>query len=1547
MAMSERFIGLDIGAETVKVVEVLRDGTTLRWGRRRLVEHAKDPAGVVPELLRELDFERATGAAVSGRLARLFNLPRIPEKEARAAGFRLLRDDEPVTLVSIGSHGFSVLELRERDVEVFRENSRCSQGTGNFLHQLVERLHLSVEEASALCADVPDPAPLSGRCPVILKTDMTHLANVGHSHARIIAGLYDAVCENVLVLVKPRLAPPRVALVGGVSRAARIRNNFRGHLERQGMSFLELSEDEALFMDAAGCAVLAARAEDQVVPALEALLTGIEHQKLALVPPPASALGRVRRLVAPPLPKPEARPETVAAGLIVGLDIGSTGSKAVALDALDGTLVWQSYCQTGGDPVGASQRLLRTLVDSPWGGHRVRAIGVTGSGREIVGSLLLTCYGPERVFVLNEIAAHAEGAASYEPRVDTIFEIGGQDAKYIRLNGGRVIDAAMNEACSAGTGSFIEEQGRRFSGVRDVAHLGEIARGADAAVSLGQHCSVFMAEIIDEATAVGLPQPQIVAGIYDSIIQNYLNRVKGSRSVGDVIFCQGMPFAADALAAAVARQTGAEVIIPPHPGTIGAHGIALLTKRERPEAVTAQNGSPGLSLARVLDARVEQKDQFICNSTKGCGGAGNKCRIDRLRTNVDGVQQRFTWGGGCSLFDRGTGRVKLPDGAADPFREREELLDRVLAALPQPAVDAPSVAVTDEFVLKTLFPFFATFLAELGVRVEVLRGADQKTLKRGIEEGNVPFCAPMQLYHGVVSQLASREHDFLFLPMLISTTPVKGERSVLCPMVEASADLDRWDLAARPAGKRTKVLSPVLDIRGEGLHSQPFVDGLATLAAELGVTDETRRRAAFRRAVAAQERFERDCFDIGRRALDFAEQNGIVPIVVLGRAYTIYNTVLNSNVPAILREQGAIAIPVDCYPVGDDVPMFEHMFWGYGQRNLRAAHQIRRASGIYAVWCSNYACGPDSFTLHFYDYLMDGKPHAVIETDGHSGDAGTRTRIEAFLHCVREDLRGVAAGSAVAAAVAPLRDLRKIDLDTTTLDEIRARGDRILIPNMGPGVQAAAAILRGCGIPTEVLPPHDTEALEIGRRNTSGKECVPMIITLGSLLARLDRETDPSTTFAFLMPAGRGPCRMGVYNTLDKIVLERLGWADRVRVWSPKDDNYFEGLPAGITALVFSAIMAADLLLAGLYDVRPAETRPGAALEIYERYAKELEELMFRMGQSDLSVKRALAEAAGGTLFGCADLIERAGRDFAAARRPGELPTVAVVGEIFVRCDPFSNDHAIDRLQEHGIRVRLAPFNEWLDYQEFINTKVGVPHTLASWVSAKVQARIQHRAHSIMAKALDWPPLVRASQSVEAANAYLRYPLEGEAVLTLGGPLYEWAAGQIDAVLSVGPLECMPNKIVEAQFVHVAEREKLLSLTLALNGDPVDPQVLDNFVFEVRERFRQREARPARAHDTPPLWQRAKSLAGEIGRGFPRHVLPIVGQPWRAADWTYATPPAPAPLGHGPTAAGAASSRVASDATRAHAAPGSGDLANASDAARAERAAGLTPPAEG
>ena len=1429
-----RWLGIDLGAERIKVAEVVEDGGALSLGRAWVREHGQNPAGTLLDILAEAGWDESDGCAATGRMAAMVRMPRIPLKAAVSEGMALVHPGiSPFAVAIIGAHGFAVVEGRGGGDCLVRENSRCSQGTGNFLRQLVGRFGWTPAEADRLCDPVQDPSPLSGRCPVILKTDMTHLANRGERRERVLAGLYDAVCENVEALLPTVNPPAYLVLAGGVTRSERIRRRFRRTAERLGMSFVEPDpdgRDEAL--EAFGAAVHAMRhavprprLEEVVVPAVR---TPFERR-----PAPREALYRVKFLPANPCPAPD-RDRAV----VLGLDIGSTGSKAVAVDVEHRTPVWSSYRATLGDPVGAARGLVQAFQEQAGSRCRVLAIAVTGSGREIAGTLATTCYGADRVHVMNEIAAHAAGARHQDPEVDTIFEIGGQDAKYIRLDGGRVVDAAMNEACSAGTGSFIGEQGRALAGSPDIRQLGELALRARESLSLGQHCSVFMAEVIEQAVAAREPLEAIVAGIYDSVVQNYLHRVKGARSVGRRVFCQGMPFSAPALAAAVAARCDVDVVVPPSPGTIGALGIALLAIEEG----VGLQGEP-LDLTRFLKAEVVRRDDFRCSSTKGCGGPGNRCRIERLFVQVGGRQRRFVWGGGCSLYDGGVGTRRLPDGAPDPFRLREAALERCLVDRDD-RPGARVVAMTDEISLKDLFPFFVTFVWELGFAVRVVRNGDGAVLKRGIGLANVPACAPVQMFHGIAAALRDSGADVVLLPV-VRELPFQGEEthSVTCPMVQGVPGMVREALFRGRDGPR--LLEPVVDMGPQNLASSEFRRSCQKIAEALGAAD--RWEAAWEAGRSAQRRFDQECLAAGREALEFARDHGLPAVVVLGRTYTIHNNLLNSNVPSLLRSQGALAIPVDCLPPEHGVPSFPDIYWAHSQRNLRAAHRIRDTEGLYGVFCSNYSCGPDSFTLAFFQYIMEHKPFAVIETDGHSGDAGTRTRIEAFLHCVASDRRLSPADR----RSRPRNRFRVLLKNRQGLQETRQRDDRLLIPPMGEAAWATAAVLRSEGFRSEVLPVPDREALERGRRHTSGKECLPMTITLGSLLQRLEAEEDPEETFAFLMPTAHGPCRFGVYNVLHRIVLERTGWKDRVRIVSPSDDDYFAGLPPDFQLRVWTGMVAADVLLAGLHDVRPDERSPGAAWQVFREYRAELHRVLEMRSSGTGGLLHALAEAVDGC-FGVRDVVRRAARGFASALGVrSERPVIGLVGEIYVRLDPFANDRVVERLEAAGARVHLAPFGEWMEYTTWTRRKAlreGRPNPGDRFLEVESTAALQgHMADVLwgeMGRALGWPARIDIEDVVRCGSAYVPADLLGEAILTVGGPLREYLAGRIDGVVSVGPLECMPNKIAESHLLRARVDHGLPSLVLNLNGEPVDDRVLEDFVFEVREARRVRARHP-------------------------------------------------------------------------------------------------------
>ena len=1411
--------GIDIGSEYIKIVVISKDNGGTRVLSRRCAEHRNQPLEALSRLLDELEWDAGCPIAVTGRLSRNLNCLRIPTKAALARGVRFAHPElVPGTIISMGSQGFSVLELRENGKDVLRENSRCSQGTGNFLSQLVGRFGLTVEEASELCRDVADAVPLSGRCPVILKTDMTHLANKGEDRGAIVAGLYDAVCENVQALVKPGLSPSRVMLAGGVSLAPRVGRHFERFLRSRGMELRATPEASARCLEALGAALIAM--ERQSILPVSSLVAQDNHKRtFEKVPSLREGLPRVHRL-----PMPETAFPDGAFRILLGFDIGSTGSKAMGIDAVSRVPVWEAYLDTQGDPVAAAQRLVERYLEDTGGKHAVCGIGVTGSGREIVGSLLRTCFGVEPVLVLNEIAAHAEGALYYDPRVDTIFEIGGQDAKYSRLENGNIIDAAMNEACSAGTGSFLAEQGRCFEGIKDVVRMNDVALQADYGVSLGQHCSVFMAEVIADAVAEKVPQDSIIAGLYDSIAQNYLNRVKGSRSVGECIFCQGMPFNSDALAAAVARQTGRDVVVPPNPGTMGALGIALIAHRELPDGAV-------LDIRAFLDARVLAKDTFVCASNKGCGGAGNKCRIERIQTLVGGERKRFMWGGGCSMYSSGGRNGGLPDNAPDPFRERRELIrqyeDKAVGGA------GKSIGLIEEFALKGLLPFFLEFFAGLGLAPKVISSGRSSTLKRGIEGANVPFCAPMTLYMGAVRELLEQEPlDCLFLPRVRELPRQQDEpHSVTCPIMQASPDLVRTALR-RDKGPR--LLISRIDCGPGNLDSGRFRASVRRLARQLGA--EAKWEAAYESARRAQREFDASCLEMGRKALAFAREKGLPAVVVVGRNYTIHNERLNSNVPSLLREQGVMPVPLDCYPIAESTPCFPEIYWSSSQLILRAAYQIARTEGQYGVYCSNYSCGPDSFSLHFFEYLMEHKPFAIIETDGHTGDAGTKTRLEAFLYCVEGDGRQARSGQERHRSIADLRPDQMTVLEATGNNEI------LLVPRMGPAAEGIAALLRAYGVRAEALPPSSKESFRLGQRFTSGKECAPMTVTLGSLLNRIRQSPDPGQRFAYLMPSANGPCRFGVYNLLQRMILDGAGLQSRIRIVSPSDENYFEGVPLDFQLRTMACFTATDVLLGALHDVRPAETVPGEAQRIYDKYYARMLALL------ENTVPATSGRAAWGMLkdvFGLETLLRAAAEEFAAVKDgDADIPTIAVVGEIYMRLDPYANGHVIEELESRGLRCQLAPFNEWLTYctdnelQRFAeNRELPGDSRSGARISKAIKTYIINRLYRAAGRELGWHKPHAVDKVIKASVPYLDPELIGEAVLSLGSPAESFRLGEINGVVAVGPHECMPNKIVESQLLFMQEKTGGHTLTISVSGEPINPDILDRFAFEVRNSY--------------------------------------------------------------------------------------------------------------
>ena len=533
------FLGFNIGALTVKVAALHGDARIAK-----VVSHQGRPVEVLKELL--LQFGDGDYFGVSGRLGH------ISEVAAIQRALREMPGDFDA-IASLGGESFLVYLVTGGRITNVLSHNKCAAGSGEFFVQQIGRMGLAMEEAiqGSFGGKV---VPLASRCSVHCKSDITHKLNRNEATAEdILHTLHDSMANKVVALLeKGQCELRRVLLIGGVTRNAAMVAALREKLPATEF----VVRPESPWFEAFGSALLTRDEPLYKKPEIAKQAT------LSQLAPPHLSGDHVQVIATP---SPQAPPD---GPMIMGLDAGSTTTKAVLIDPATRAMVAAHYTRTSGDPIAATRQCLHALVDKV-GNRRVGLVGTTGSARELAGAYLDT----EHVY--NEISAHAAGANHYDPEVDTIFEIGGQDSKYIYLRNGVPIDYAMNNACSAGTGSFLEESAQGDLGMK-VSDISDVALAAPSPVHFKATCAAFINSDIRIAQQEGHSRENIVAGLVYAIADNYLNRVKGPRGVGKKIFLQGGVALNRAVGHAFAHTVGRKVVIPPSPELLGALGVALL-----------------------------------------------------------------------------------------------------------------------------------------------------------------------------------------------------------------------------------------------------------------------------------------------------------------------------------------------------------------------------------------------------------------------------------------------------------------------------------------------------------------------------------------------------------------------------------------------------------------------------------------------------------------------------------------------------------------------------------------------------------------------------------------------------------------------------------------------------------------------------------------------------------------------------------------------------------------------------------------------------------
>jgi len=1301
------------------------------------------------------------------------------------------------SIIEMGGEDSKLILLETKEsrslLEDFAMNSMCAAGTGSFLDQQAKRIGVSiVKEFGELALKSENPPRIAGRCSVFAKTDMIHLQQIATPVYDIVAGLCFAVARNFksnLAMGKEIEKP--VIFQGGVAANHGVVRAFREILHLSGDDLI-IPEHHAS-MGAIGSIYHVADNSIDGIPfkgidELKEYLKSDRSESEHLEPLHRPDIAYNKTVVFNPVPDKKIP-------VYLGLDIGSLSTNVVLIDK-DDNVVARRYLPTASKPLEALRKGLSEIYDEVGKYVDVKAAGTTGSGRYLTGDFI----GAD--IIQNEITAQATAAIAYDPEVDTIFEIGGQDSKYICIENSVVTDFEMNKVCAAGTGSFLEEQAEKLK-INIVNEFGELALSAPKPAALGDRCTVFMESDLNSHQQKGVTTDNLVGGLAYSIALNYLEKVVGIKRVGNRIFFQGGVANNKAVVSAFEKITGKKITVPPHFDVTGAIGAAMLARKHMEETGKTESKFKGFDISKIP----YKVDKFTC---KACS---NQCEIRRVR--IEGEKRPLYYGGRCEMWELPERKGKGKD-IPNYFEERLKFLmgDFKDKSLPVKSSNNGSgngsmlegkaggnvsqdgnhsgnndrnrkngrktIGIPRGLMLYYAhFPFWRTFFEELGFKVVLSRPSDKKLVSKALGMLTAETCFPVELIYGHVDDLINQGVDYIFLPFVVDE---KGEEdnptvNYNCPWIQAHPYMIR--AALKGTENEKKLLIPTLHFR---YFERALKKDLSEyMNKQFGLPVKTVLKV-IDHADKAQSAFEKKVKDRGKEVLANLQKDKVAA-VVFGRPYNTSDPLLNLNLIDKLINLDVVPIPIDYLPLEREKIFKDYymMYWPNGQKIIEASRIVAKDENLTAVYMSNFRCGPDSFLQHYVREEMGNKPYLQLEVDEHSADAGMITRLEAFLDSLK--------GSRQVAA------LKKGEYINTGIKhhfaaKPYATPDRTLyVPYMHDGAHALAAASRSCGIDAHVLPVQDEEDIRLGRKYLSSKECFPMICTTGSFLKKLTEPGVDPKKIAFFMPDHAGPCRFGQYNKAQRIVFDRLGFQD-AEIIAPSNKDSYAGLSGGngnrFRLAALKGIVAVDLLRKLVQERRPYEAVKGSANKLYSESLDKIIRSTENGAKDMVSVLAGIAE------------------DFKnlPLHNGGRKPVILVVGEVFMRDNPPCSGHVIERLENLGAETLIAPFKEWITYSTLRYTRD------SKWkgdFNGVLKSRIQAFFTSLLSRQLDSAVKgvanldrdVTIEEMLDSCEPYIGRDYDGDPPIAIGTAARLAPTG-IAGVVNILPFMCAPGTIINS-----------------------------------------------------------------------------------------------------------------------------------------------------
>jgi predicted CoA-substrate-specific enzyme activase len=1258
---SKTFMGIDIGSVSLNIAVIDE--------RLRLLESVYErtrgqPLPVLIEVLEGLGkrFPELCGAVCTGSgrdlIADVMGVDKENEIITQAKAVAYFHPGVR-TVIEIGGQDSKLIFL-ERDEKGGRTiivdhalNEICAAGTGSFLDQQAYRLGISIDEFSSLAARAEKPATIAGRCSVFAKSDMIHLQQAGTSQEEIIAGLCYALARNYISnLGKGRRFVKPVAFQGGVAANKGVVKAFE--------ELLELKPGELIIpehfkvMGAIGGAMMASERHSDRPIKLQAA-TEVLRRYLAKKASEAE-VGHLGRLIyngdgSTPLDECPILRKQQKRKVYIGVDVGAVSTNIVVLDE-NRKLLAMKYLMTEGNPIESVKKGLKDIGRDIKDLMEVQAVATTGSGRYFVGDFI----GAD--LVINEITAQAKATLDMDKTADTIFEIGGQDSKYIRLKNGAVVDFEMNKVCAAGTGSFLQEQADRLD-INIEEEFSKLALSSEAPVNLGTRCTVFMESDLVHHQQVGSPKVDLLAGLSYSIANNYIEKVVGNKKIGETIYFQGGVAGNKSVVAAFENILGKKITVPQNYNVTGAIGAALIAMEKRDG-----DGKSHFVGFDLTDREYEVKS-FECQHCP------NHCDIKKI--SIGGEFKSF-YGGICDRYEL-KGEKSTAQVLPDLFKEREEMLMSYYKK-DEFAPNSPVIGIPRVLMFFEQFPLWATFFGELGVKVVLSDKTNRRLIHKGLQEVLAEACYPVKIAYGHVANLIEKGVDRIFLPSIIDLEKDSDDvaRSYNCPLIQGIPFM------LRPAFKdKAEIISPAIFMAKEKENLRVEMEKIGR---EFG-KEKKEIASAITAALRAQEEFEKMRRERGQEILKTLKKDNEA-VVVIGKPYNVHDLALNLNIARKLRHLGMLAIPYDLLPL-DEIelpPHYSNLVWKNEQNLLRAAIMAKNNPSLNPIMITNYGCGPDAFFWKYLEETMKEDPYLLLEVDEHSGDAGMTTRVEAFLDTVgrpktgvkeerQEDLSVVRSSGGIS-IFKPAKRIRELD-------------KTFYIPYVSGHSVIWAAAFNSVGLDARVLPEPGASSEEIGRRYVSGKECHPYLLTTGDLVKMTEVDDFDPNRAAFVMLNFDGSCRLSQYALSQKLVLKRLGLG-HIPVIAPvtsiRHDECTELFGLKWAEAIWKGWLATDVLLKELLHIRPYEVNKGETDKVYAQTIVEIASGIIN-GRFWQALDRSIAAM---------DEIPTKNED---------RPVIGIVGEFYTCMNSWANNDIIREFESLGAEARLGPTTT--DYLVYFN----------------------------------------------------------------------------------------------------------------------------------------------------------------------------------------------------------------------------------------------------